>query len=220
MKFTKIAMLGLLLAAAAPLAFADVITGEIDTGGTATITSTSITFASPKAKSPNKFTSAGTVLAGYDDLSMFSIGNAGLYIAGAPTHTAKYTFPTLGSANPGVLLFMTVEDGETLDFYVTEIDSVTLGVNPTFTGPHHNIPVKPGVTGAISGDGYITLTGNPDPQDATFFLTSVAPGTGSKAFSLQIISDAVPTPEPGGLALLGTGLLGLFGIGRRKFLQV
>jgi len=219
MKFTKIAILGFLLAASAPLAFATPIYGEIDAGGTATITSTSITFGSPKPRGPNKFTSAGTVLAGYDDLSMFTIGNSGLYIAGAPAQAAKYTFPTLGSLNAGVLLFQTVEAGATLNFYVTEIDSVTVGVNPTFTGVHHNIPLTPGVTSAISGIGYITLTGNAVPQDITFFLTSVAPGTGSKAFSLQIVSDASPIPEPGGLALLGTGLLGLVGVSRRKFLK-
>lgn len=70
-----------------------------------------------------------------------------------------------------------------------------------------------------------TLTVVSDPAGYTYSLSrnvltvTYAGGSApSDKFDLQITPLVVPTPEPGGLALLATGMASLVAAGRRKFL--
>jgi len=66
---------------------------------------------------------------------------------------------------------------------------------------------------AISGDGYFTGNGYAN-SPATFTLTTQeTDGQTSTTFS----ASSVATPEPGSLVMVGSGLLGLAGLARRKF---
>ena len=70
----------------------------------------------------------------------------------------------------------------------------------------------------LSGSGILYLTGY-DPTAATFSLASTDSSsnmgaTGSSTYGIDV--TATPTPEPGSLGLLGTGLLAFAGMVRRK----
>ena len=70
----------------------------------------------------------------------------------------------------------------------------------------------------LSGAGTLYLTGY-DPTPANFNLASTDSSstwgsTGSSTYGIDV--SATPTPEPGSLTLLGTGLLGFAGMIRRK----
>lgn len=59
--------------------------------------------------------------------------------------------------------------------------------------------------------GYASLTAQP------LSLGDYTTTAGYADITLDITSDVAPTPEPSGIALLGTGLLGVAGMVRRRF---
>jgi len=121
------------------------------------------------------------------------------------------------SATPDGLFFTTASSGGNVaTFTITGPVVVTQPVDePQGTGTGQYLDV--------SGTGILTLTGYA-PTVATFSFDSTDSnqnyGAGSSTFGIDITSQAVaPTPEPGGLLLLGSGLLGLAGMLRRKLLN-
>jgi hypothetical protein len=133
-----------------------------------------------------------------------------------------YTPGSLQTAPSGLPAFLTTsEAGETFSFFL-------LTYNASYvTPPASAVGCTSGDTCLlITGNGYFTGTGvvNYDPTLATFqFDTSYVPGqsVGSvTSFAAQASATGTPlttpVPEPATLAMFGTGLLGVMGIGRRK----
>jgi len=68
---------------------------------------------------------------------------------------------------------------------------------------------------SLSGDGWNWSEGGPWQQSFTLLGFSTNPGT----FMIASGSTTVPTPEPATVLLFGTGLIGLAGFSRKKFLK-
>jgi hypothetical protein len=132
-------------------------------------------------------------------------GSFGLVLGVAPaTNPATIDTPVYHFAIPDVLIFTVGAD--TATFTITGPIDVTLD-NAQFLD--------------ISGTGVLTLTGY-DPTVATFSLSSTDSSnnfgtTGSSTFGFDVTSlEIAATPEPTSLLLLGSGILGLAGLLRRK----
>jgi hypothetical protein len=119
-------------------------------------------------------------------------------------------------------------------------NGVTVSFTGTFTGNADNILQDSLVTNlplcevgqCLTNDGFLLLFGDASNGVASFFDifvdASVGPGLYTGQFQLQdgdgnVVSSNdfsidVETPEPGSIALLGSGLLGLGGVLRRKLI--
>ncbi|MBN1627508.1 MAG: PEP-CTERM sorting domain-containing protein [Deltaproteobacteria bacterium] len=70
---------------------------------------------------------------------------------------------------------------------------------------------------SISGSGIASITGLDDTPGNWIFTSNRAGNTGS--FSMSASSASAPVPEPATMLLLGSGLVGLASVGRRKFIK-
>ena len=239
MKFLNIAVFGALLAAS-PFALADTIYGSLSLSGTGTISTTGLTF--PQG-TPNVFagnttnTSSnpyfdqanGAVFSSGGDFAIYDASAHAHFVTGATSKTknlagtkwtgrnlAKLVFPTtLGVPySTPVQFIQVIEGGKTLDIYLTELDTVVVGTANTV----HNHVITPGKTGSLVGFGFVTDDGDLTHTDGIFTLTDSGVGAGKQAFSATFTSEnpMSAAPEPGGVALLGTGFLSVAGAFYRK----
>lgn len=201
----SLSILALVAAFAAPMALhADAISGTISAGGNDTYTASTITFLT------------GFVAGG----SGANTGTFGLYLTdNNPINFLTGPLPYLQGENmvppaiSPVQLFTTTENGETFAFFMTDYDASLVS---NVTG------CTVGTCLDVTGDGFFTATGAVDytssPGSFTFTSQMVGDQT-STSFSASALATPSAVPEPSTLALLGTGVLGLAGLVRRKLLH-
>jgi len=102
----------------------------------------------------------------------------------------------------------------TLDFYNTYIDYAdglfVQGALITSQGPF--VPPPPGFSDTATG----TVASDPDLFSLTQVVQMTHPASGQGTRVSSFDANLRSVPEPGTLLLIGTGLIGLAGLGRRK----
>lgn len=198
----SLSILALVAAFAAPIAaHADPITGTISAFGTDIFTSNTIQFFS------------GEVAGGPGALS----GTFALYLTdGNPINFLTGVLPynqgqnTVPPAISPVQLFTTTQNGETFAFHMTDYNAMYVSNIPGCTA---------GNCLDVTGNGFFTATGvvDYDPSPGNFTFTSqLVGGQTSTTFSASAMATPSIIPEPSSLVLLGSGVLGMAGMVRRR----
>jgi hypothetical protein len=192
---------------AAPLTLhADPISGFFSATGTDSFTSSTITFNSAQV--------AGDI--GGTFATYLTDGNTISFLPGAlPYMNGPNTPPNPPFTTGTVPLFTTTEGGETFTFEMTDYNAgfITTGINGCTSGS---------TCLDVTGDGFYTATGPTSGTSgpAVFSFTSqyVPNQTVDSITTFSASTSAVPSavPEPSTLALLGTGVLTMAGLVRRR----
>lgn len=192
---------------AAPLTLhADPISGFFSAIGTDSFTSSTITFNSAQV--------AGDI--GGTFATYLTDGNTISFLPGAlPYNNGPNTPPNPPFTTGTVPLFTTSEGGETFTFEMTNYDAgfITDGSNGCTSG---------GTCLDVTGNGFFTATGptsgtsGPASFVFTSQYTSGQPLASITTFSASATAVPSAVPEPSTLALLGTGVLAMAGLVRRR----
>ena len=206
-KLKLLSTLIVVAAFAAPLTLhADPISGFFSATGTDSFTSSTITFSNAQV--------AGDI--GGTFATYLTDGNTISFLPGAlPYNNGPNTPPNPPFTTGTVPLFTTTEGGETFTFEMTDYNAgyITNGTEGCTSGS---------TCLDVTGDGFFTATGPTSGTSgaAVFSFTSqyVAGQPVDSITTFSASTSAVPSavPEPSTLALLGTGVLAMAGLVRRR----
>lgn len=234
MKFGKLIILGGILALFTGPIFADSIYGEFDASGQGGIATT--------GSGVNK-TATGEIIGG--TIGTTAGGNVrptgtitqdgtGVFHRFTESESFFYHFIATGSPGAGTFSFSSVTPAgveflqantdpklgnvATMKFYITSVEDIEINSGSGVQG----------TPGGFDGVGYVTFSnvfvpGEPGVlyKEAVDYSVVINKGAGQKPFTVEIVATAPSAvPEPGSLALLGTGLAGIAGSVFRKRVKV